>query len=255
MDHSASQALLNSDNQSARDLQYVKELEHFFPRSPGSNIDKLRNFPKYVPTPAIGRFLVRNELFRRILEVHGNIIECGVFLGGGLFSWAQLSVLYEPLNHTRRIIGFDTFEGFPDISEKDRGEKSEAAVKGGYAANSLHDLEECARLFDLTRPISHIPKFEMVAGNAVQTMPEYLRRNPHLVVALLYLDFDIYEPTVAALHTFLPRMPRGAVIAFDELNMKQWPGETLAVLEQIGLSRLSVRRFPFQPQISYAVLD
>jgi hypothetical protein len=88
----------------------------------------------------------------------------------------------------------------------------------------------------------------------MQTIPEYVKNNQHLVVAMLYLDFDLYEPTKLALETFLPRMPKGAVIAFDELDQAQWPGETLAVLETVGLRNLKIERFPFHSALSFAAL-
>jgi hypothetical protein len=50
-------------------------------------------------------------------------------------------------------------------------------------------------------------------------------------------------------------MPKGAVLAFDELNQAQWPGETQAVMETVGLRNLRIKRFPFAPQISFAVLE
>ena len=49
-------------------------------------------------------------------------------------------------------------------------------------------------------------------------------------------------------------MPRGAVLAFDELDNPLWPGETTAVLDEVGLNRLPLRRFDFDPYIGYAVL-
>jgi hypothetical protein len=52
---------------------------------------KLSNFEKYVKRQALSRFLVRYELFRKVREVKGSIIECGVHHGGGLFAWAKLS--------------------------------------------------------------------------------------------------------------------------------------------------------------------
>jgi len=64
----------------------------------------------------------------------------------------------------------------------------------------------------------------------------------------------LYEPTKAALKHFLPRMPKGAVIAFDELNQKQWPGETLAVLEEVGINNIRIQRVPYTPSLSYAIL-
>jgi hypothetical protein len=188
--------------------------------------------------------------------VHGYIIECGVFLGAGLMTWAQLSAIYEPVNHVRRVVGFDTFEGFVGISEKDLSQNSLEFKKiGGLATNAYDDLQECIRLYDLNRPIGHIPRIELVAGDATKTIPEYVQKNQHLVVAMLYLDFDLYEPTKVALETFLPFMPKGALIAFDELNQAAWPGETQAVFETIGLRNLRIQRFPYASALSYAILD
>ena len=243
-------------NQTSGDRDYLLGLNQYVGASLGDPIDKMRNFAKFVPHSALGRFLCRYELFKEVVQVHGAFIECGVHLGGGLMSWAQLSGIFEPLNHGRRIIGFDTFDGFAELHEKDRASsQAETIAAGDYRAPAYEDIKEAVRLFDLGRPLGHIPRVELVAGDANKTIPQYLEDNPHLVVAMLYLDFDVYEPTVTALEYFLPRMPKGAVLAFDELFVKQWPGETLAVMEKIGLRNLRIRRFPHQPQISYAILD
>ena len=127
--------------------------------------------------------------------------------------------------------------------------------KAGLPLHAYDDLRECVRLYDLNRFIEHIPRVELVVGDAMQTIPEYVENNPHLVVAILYLNFDLYEPTKMAIETFLPRMPKGSILAFDELNQESWPGETMAVLETVGLRNLRIERFPFTPQLSFAVLD
>ena len=111
------------------------------------------------------------------------------------------------------------------------------------------------RLYDLNRSIGHVPKIELVSGDAIKTIPAYIKDNPHLIVSLLYLDFDLYEPTKKAIEYFVPRMPKGAIIAFDELNQKQWPGETLALLDTLGINSLEIKRFPFSPALSYAVIS
>jgi hypothetical protein len=105
----------------------------------------------------------------------------------------------------------------------------------------------------LNRPVGHIPR--VVKGDALQTIPTYVDDNKHLVVAMLYLDFDLYEPTKKAIETFLPRMPKGAIVAFDELNQSSWPGETLAVLDSVGIRNLRIRRLLETPALSYAILD
>ena len=81
--------------------------------------DKLRNFTKYVRRQDISRFLCRFEIFKRQLHVKGSIVECGVHHGGGLMTWAHFSATLEPYNYHRKIIGFDTFEGFPSVAPQD----------------------------------------------------------------------------------------------------------------------------------------
>jgi len=244
------------ENQRLQDDEYYRRLNEHYARSAGSNVDKLRAFPKFVPVAELGRFLAKSRLFERVLTVAGSIVECGVFGGGGLMTWATLSAILEPLNHVRRVIGFDTFEGFVRTGPMDPARSANPnAVAGGLAADTAEEIAQSAAIFDLYRPLGHIPKVELVKGDALKTIPEYLDRNRHLVVSLLYLDFDLYEPTKCALELFVPRMPKGAVVAFDELNHQAWPGETMALLDTLGIRTLTLERFPFQPQISFACLD
>jgi len=230
-------------------------LEKYYAESPFSNVEKLQNFAKYVPVQDLRRFLCRHELFSKILTVHGSIVECGVLYGGGLMSWAQLSEVYEPLNHLRNIVGFDTFKGFVSVSEKDKSGTAEQGRNGGLACDSYADLQESIKLYNQNRFLNHIEKVKLVKGDIASSLPAYLEKNPHLVVSLLYLDFDIYEPTVVALKHLLPRIPKGGIIAFDELNHEVWPGETIAVMEEIGLNKLRIQRFPFGSTMSYAVME
>ena len=249
-------AMHYASSRTAKDNLYAKEMDKFFDSSIGSNIDKIRHFAKFVPRQEMSFFLAKNEIFKKILNIHGDIIECGVYLGGGLMTWANLSVIFEPFNHTRKIIGFDSFEGFPRIHDKD-GPQSEISFKkeGGLKSNAEDDIRKAIELFDGNRPIDHITKVDLVVGDAVEQIPNFLIENAQTVVALLYLDFDAYEPTKVALETFLPRMPKGAVICFDELNDKNWPGETLAVLESLGIRNIKIERFNFTSNLSYAVLE
>ncbi|MBV1703232.1 MAG: hypothetical protein KGQ28_00300 [Hyphomicrobiales bacterium] len=255
----SSHSMLDPRTQTPSDLEYYSKIGDYFANSLGDNLDKLKNFSKFVPRQNLSLLIAKNEIFKNIIDVHGNIIECGVFLGGGLMTWAQLSAIYEPYNHVRRVLGFDTFSGFPSMSKLDEpeaGAEIHHARTGGLAVDGAEvDVRRAVELFDLNRPIGHIPKVELVKGDACQSIPDYVKKNDHLVVALLYLDFDLYEPTKMAIETFVPRMPKGSIIAFDELNQKHWPGETRAVLDTVGLRNLRIRRFPFTPQISYAILE
>lgn len=211
---------------------------------------RLANFPRYVRRQDLKRFLVRYELLKEVLEVKGSIIECGVNEGFGLMSWYHCSATLEPENLTRRIIGFDTFEGFPSVAPEDQGQ---ADVRvGGLAADSEQELRDLIAAHDKNRFLGHVEKVRLVRGDATQTMPQYLEDHAETVVSLLFLDFDLFEPTKVALETFVPRMPKGAVIAFDELDNPTWPGETLAALDTVGLNNLELRRLPWDPYVSWA---
>lgn len=226
-----------------------------FEKNPTTWETKMENFPKYVRRQNITRFLALYEIFKRVINVKGSVIECGVNHGFGVMTWAKLSSILEPVNLTRRIYGFDTFEGFPGLSEADMSAASSHVKAGDLAADSHEELNELIEIYDSTRFLGHVNKVKLIKGDATRTMPQFVEDNPHLVVSLLFLDFDIYEPTKVALETFLPRMPAGAVLAFDELDNPLWPGETLAMIETMAQRRLRIERLDFDPYIGFAVLD
>lgn len=238
------------------EMSSVEKLENAFGSSRLPVAQRLANFPRHVRRQDISRFLVHYELFKLALPANGSVVECGVFAGGGLAGWVHFSACLEPYNHTRRVIGFDTFRGFPSLHEADthRGTSDHLSMGAFETHDSIQaEIEELMAIHDSNRPIGHIPKVELVAGDATQTIPEYVARTPHLLISLLYLDFDLYEPTKAALKHLLPRVVKGGIVAFDELNCAEFPGETVALLETMDVSGVELRRMPLDPYISYFV--
>jgi hypothetical protein len=238
------------------ELPVMDKLCGVFETSPVSLAQKLQTFPRHVRRQDIARFLVKHELFKLALPANGNIVECGVFAGGGLFSWMHFSAIYEPYNHTRRILGFDTFAGFPEMHEKDLSDKQSIhAHPGAFRSTSSikEELNQLAAIHDTNRPLGHIAKIELIEGDATKTIPDYVSRNPSLLISLLYLDFDLYAPTRKALEVLLPRVVKGGVVAFDELNCPEFAGETTAFLETFPAGAVELRRFSADPYISYFV--
>lgn len=216
----------------------------------------VNNFSKYVRRQELTRFLARHELFQRVADVQGCIVECGVFAGQGLMTWAQLSAILEPVGGVfRHVYGFDTFAGFPGVHKKDL--KANVKLdwrKGDLKDESFEDLKRCIELYDTNRFLDQIPRVSLVKGDFLKTAPKFLKDNPHVLISLLYLDFDLYEPTKLALELFLPRMPKGAVLALDEINHPLWPGETLALLEKLNIRDYRIQKFPYEVNVSYIVL-
>lgn len=97
---------------------------------------KIENFPKYVRRQNLTRFVALYEIFKRVLNVKGSIVECGVNEGFGVMTWAKLSAILEPVNLTRRIYGFDSFAGFPEVTDKDRSGSSSHVAAGDLYADS-----------------------------------------------------------------------------------------------------------------------
>ena len=214
---------------------------------------RLANLPRYMRRSHVTRFAALYELFKLVLPVKGSIVECGVFRGFSLMTFAQLSAALEPTNLTRRIYGFDTFGGFPAVTDMDSPTDTGVRV-GDLAATSYDELLRLIDVYDADRFLGHIPKLSLVKGDVNDSIPRFVAEHSHLVISLLFLDLDLYEPTVTALRHFVPRMPKGSVLAFDELDNPIWPGETMAVLDEVGLGNLELRRFSFDPYIGYAVL-
>ncbi|MDO8505566.1 MAG: TylF/MycF/NovP-related O-methyltransferase [bacterium] len=231
-----------------------QEYARIFEQSLDTTEDKLHHFLKYVRRQDLTRLLARYEIFKKVLHTKGSIVECGVYRGFGLFAWALFSEILEPVNLTRRIYGFDTFSGFSQISDKDAN-SVRTATQGDLAAFSYEELQELIKTFDKNRFLGHIEKIRLIKGSAVETIPQFVKENPHLVVSLLFLDFDVYEPTKIAIESLVPRMPKGSIIAFDELDNSIWPGETQALLDTLGINNLKIQRLEFDPYIGYAIIE
>ena len=236
---------------SAANVSYYENLGRAYERDDSPTLQKLRSFALYAPRQVVTDFLVRYELFKLIADVPGSIFEFGVFNGQGLLSYAQFSAIIEPNNISRRIFGFDTFEGFPTIVDADRTSRSSFVHEGGYAVASEDRIRQAIDLFDQNRFIGHVPKVELVRGDVAKSLPQFLGENPHAIPALIHLDVDLYEPTKIALELMLPRMPAGAVVVFDELNLKDFPGETVALLDSLPINKIALKRLPFCSRISY----
>ncbi|MCB0319258.1 MAG: class I SAM-dependent methyltransferase [Bdellovibrionales bacterium] len=229
----------------------LPRIDKCFTENPASAAQKLDHFPKYIRRQRVTRYLALYELFKLALPIKGSIVECGVNEGFGLMSWANFSAVLEPNNLTRRIYGFDTFDGFVAVSNKDSA-KSYDPKEGDLRADSYQELKEIVEIYDDNRFLGHVDKVHLIKGDICQTALKFIEEKPHTVVSLLFMDLDIYEPTRLALETFVPRMPKGAVLAFDELDNPIWPGETLAALETLGLNNLKLERFDFDPYIAFA---
>ena len=110
--------MIDLSKNSPSNIDYYQALTDFFENDNTDTLMKLRSFSLYTPRQVISDFLVRYELYKMVLDIPGSIFEFGVFNGQGLMSYAHFSSIMEPNNISRKIYGFDTFEGFESISRE-----------------------------------------------------------------------------------------------------------------------------------------
>ena len=241
---------LTSDEKQKSRNDFIK----IFKSSPIPEQELLSNLGLYINRQKLSRILFMHEMYKKIIDVNGVIMEFGVRWGQNLALFQSFRGMYEPYNHNRKIIGFDTFEGFPSVDTKD-GEDEIASI-GAYSTTKGYEnhLEQVLQFHETESPISHIKKYEIVKGNAIIELKKYLENNPQTIISFVYFDFDIYQPTLECLHLIKDRLSKGAIIGFDELNTKQFPGETLAFDEVFGIKNYKIHRSPISSAQSYIII-
>jgi hypothetical protein len=215
----------------------------------------LQNAGLFLESKNLARILYVDFLYRQILDVQGAVLDFGTRWGQNAALFAALRGIYEPFNRQRKIVVFDTFTGFPRIAPEDG--TSDIMRPGQLTVTEGYErfLDQVLTAHERANPLAHLKKYEICAGDARTELPRYLERAPETIVALAYFDFDLYEPTKACLELIRPRLTQGSVVAFDELNDPDSPGETLALMETFGLPGVRLKRFPHASRVSYFVVE
>ena len=127
---------------------------------------------------AVTAALSRIELFKMVQDIPGAIVECGVYKGNSLMLYMQLSMILEPYAINRSIIGFDTFQGFASIDEKEDPADINESMFSDTDETLIQDMIEAN---DLIRPVNRIPRCEIVKGDILETVPAFVKTRPDLV--------------------------------------------------------------------------
>jgi hypothetical protein len=232
-----------------------KFVQHFR-NCPLPDHEILQNLGLFLSSKNLARILFMDHLYQQIVDVHGIVMECGTRWGQNIALFSALRGIYEPFNRMRKIVGFDTFEGFTPLVEKDA--KGHPLIKpGGFATTEgyVDYLDGIMSYHENDNPMSHVKKFELCKGDAVIEIDNFFHRSPETIVALAYFDFDIYEPTKACLQAIRPHLVKGSILAFDELSDLDSPGETIALDEVFGLNNIKLRRYRYAARVSYFIVE
>lgn len=234
------------------EAETCRRLAKLLTDSPIPPAEMINNLPLYLRRHQMLDLLSMDALYRQVLDVPGVIMEFGVRYGRHLGTFTALRGVYEPYNPLRRIVGFDTFTGFPDVAEVDK--VGPTAYEGRFAVGENYPeyLREVLDAHETSEFFGHVTQRGVVVpGDVRETVPRYLERNPQTVIALAYFDLDLYEPTKAVLEAIRPHLTKGSIVAFDELDNPKWPGENVALRETLGLDHGALRLIPGRPAPAY----
>lgn len=217
-----------------------KSLMDLYCSSPLAVEDRLFNIGLYARSGVLVKFLVMADLYQRFLSVPGILVEFGTWFGQNLILLENLRAIYEPFAKQRRIVGFDTFEGYVGEPEK----------KGWYSTGKEYKayLAKLLKTHQRMNVYGHQNfDHELVEGQVQKTVPEYFKDKPHLTVAFAFFDIGPYEPTVVAMRAIKPHLLTGSILVLDEFTWEKETGEATAFRQVFKSGEYKIEKCSLYP--------
>ncbi len=181
------------------------------------------------------------EFYKSIVDLPGHVVECGVYKGASLVRFATFRHILESPD-SRKIIGFDAFGKFPEpLDALDSAFVKRFEQQGGRGIS----VDELRKVFEQ----KGFPNSELVSGDILETVPQYVKDHPELKIALLQIDVDVYEPTRVILEYLFERVVKGGLVLLDDFN--DVAGATRAVDEFFAQKDICIKKLPTSRIPSY----
>lgn len=191
------------------------------------------------------KFISHLEFFKATSQIRGEIVELGVFKGNSLFRWIKFRDLLEN-TYSRKIIAFDIFGEFPqtDFDNDKKTRKLFIEETNGGIGISYEELKSLLKEQNLDANV------ELVKGDILQTLPQYIALNPQLKISLLHIDVDLYEATKTGLELLFSHVVKGGIIILDDYGA--FAGANKAV-DDFFKGEVVVQKLPYSNAIAYVV--
>ena len=210
--------------------------------------DILINFPAFIRRRDLPRLLADYELFKQIMHMPGSIIELGVYLGAGLFTWSKLLETFLPGDRSRKVYGFDSGRGYEKLSPEDGSPEPWIKNVTGQKKANTEFVQAMVALHNQDNLIPGVERCRLIPGDIRETVPEFVKKSQGIRLSLLYFDLNLYEPTLIGLRYLYPLVMPGGIIAFNGYGAPPWQGESVAIerfFEEINLKQPVLKKFPF----------
>lgn len=195
-------------------LELTKNSQSFF--------DCFNNVIMSDDTRVFNKLIGRSLLYNEIKDVPGDVVECGVFKGSGIYTFLKLKKLFHP-NSSKKVIGFDFFNT-KELLSSIQSQQDEASMSALFDGRDFtHDKSFKENLTDkiISDGFSD-NEFILVEGDVSKTTKEFVKNNPGFKISLLYMDVDLEVPTYESLVNLWDNVTKGGLIVFDEYGYHKW---------------------------------
>lgn len=192
----------------------------------------------------LNKALCQFELFKKTVNLQGDIVECGVFKGSSLIRLITFRDLLIK-NNQKKVLGFDSFGKFPSPTIKEDKKFAKSHDKTSGFGIKKRSLESALRK-------KNFKKFKLIKGDVHKTIPEYLRKNKNFKISFLHLDMDVFEPTKFVLGILYEKIVKNGVILIDDYKFVK--GATKATSEFLkNHKKLKIEKLKFNNRLSYII--
>jgi O-methyltransferase len=170
------------------------------------------------------RKFVLYSISKSIVNISGDIAECGVYRGESSFLMLKANE-----NTDKRLYGFDSFEG---LSKPDRNDKVNNDYTFKWKENDLSISKDIA--FNNLNKFEN--RFELYKG----WIPSRFNQVEKNRFSIVHIDVDLFQPTLDSIEFFWKRLNIGGVIICDDYGFETCPGARKAMDEFFTKRDMSV---------------
>ena len=189
----------------------------------------------------ISKFMSHYEIFNKIKNLKGDVVECGVFRGASLSRFMSFDKIFKS---NKKFYAFDAFGKFPDSGTKEDKTFSKKHNKLGYGIKKK-DLDRLLKK-------KGFKNFTLIEGDVLKTLNVFLKKKKK--ICLLHLDLDVYEATKHVLKNLFPLIVKNGIILIDDYS--HISNTTKAINNFLKVKKkLKIKKFTFPCRPSYIIKD
>ncbi len=198
----------------------------------------LKNWGLFSGDKSFYRTLKLFQLISQIQKIKGDVVEFGIWNGNNLLT---IKKILDFLKSNKKLYGYDHFKGLKNPHRKDKYfSKSDI---GSYAGDK--------KLINYLIKFFRLKNIEIIEADIMNLEKKLINFKK---ISFIYIDCDLYEPTLKILKLLAPKISKGGIVAFDQGNNirnlpwhgKTWTGETEALNEFLLLNKKKFKKTLFR---------